>query len=350
MLLSLSQFPQSVTGFGVSRVGTPRSFTQCLRAQEDSTGSGSSFDGEGASPRLISFDLDDTLFPTTDVVKAANLKMLEALEERGCGKVQLPDYLATTKKIRKGLESPSTYQGLRKMALKQTFLNAGIENSQLDVWVEECYQAWEQERHSAAERFLFEDAIETLKTLKATYPDVALVAITNGAGDPLQMKETLAPYFDFTVSGEMDAVFPNRKPDSFIYEYTLQQYKARSDLEDSFPASGGWVHVGDCLANDVGASSRCGAEAIWFCHLEDDLEGMGDQESKVQAAASRLVQSKDTAQTPEWSTATPEEVEARKKQIEDGKQYVSATIHQLSELPEAVKSVLESKKPALQEN
>jgi len=347
VLLSICQLSQSVVGFGVSSVvGTfsQRSNTNHFAADGDSIANGAD------SPlRLISFDLDDTLFPTTEVVRAANMKMLEALKERGCGEVALPDYLATTKTIRRGLESPSTYQGLRKMALKQTFLNAGIENDKLDEWANECYQAWEEERHAAAERYLFEDAIETLQTLKATYPDVALVAITNGAGDPLQMKETLAPYFDFTVSGEMDAVFPHRKPHNFIYEYTLQQYQEKiGAVEDFVPATGGWVHVGDCLANDVGASSRCGAQAIWFCHLDDEMEG--DQETIQQMGALRLVESKDTAQTPEWSTATPEEVAARKKQIEDGKKYVSASIHRLSELPDAVKSVLTTKRPALQDN
>lgn len=339
-LILLLQLPQSVTGFGVSSVlRTFRTMPHCWQAPQDSERSGGIVDSDHARLRLISFDLDDTLFPTTEVVRAANLKMLDALEERGCGRVALSDYLATTKAIRKGLNSPSTYQGLRKMTLKQTFLNAGIDDTaQLDVWVDECYQAWEQERHLAAERFLYEDAIETLQTLKATYRGVVMVAITNGAGDPLEMKNSLAPYFDFTVSGEMDEVFPQRKPDSFIYEYTLQQYKARNgNVEESFPVSGGWVHVGDCLANDVGASSRCGAHAIWFSHEKEGVEDKGDEESKPDG------------QTPEWSTATPEEVAAREKQVEDGKKYVSATIYRISELPEAIKSVL-AKQPALQEN
>lgn len=350
VLLSILQLPQSVVGFGVTSVGSSRTFSQRVRTQLCAADCDSIANGPESPLRLISFDLDDTLFPTTEVVRAANKKMLDALKERGCGEVALPDYLATTKIIRRGLDSPSTYQGLRKMAIKQTFLNAGIDNDdKLDARVNECYQAWEDERHAAAQRFLYEDAINTLQTLQATYPDAAIVAITNGAGDPLQMKETLASYFDFTISGEMEAVFPHRKPHNFIYEYTLQQYQEKIDTaEDSALTSGGWVHVGDCLANDVGASTRCGAQAIWFCHLEEyEMGGTGDE---VQMAASRLIQSKDTAQTPEWSTATPEEVAARKKQIEDGKQYVAATIHSLSELPDAVQSVLATKPPALQEN
>lgn len=350
VLLSLLQIPQSVVGFGVTSVGSSRTFSLRVRTPLCSAENDSIAEGAASPLRLISFDLDDTLFPTTEVVRAANKKMLDALKERGCGEVALPDYLTTTKTIRRGLDSPITYQGLRKMAIKQTFLNAGIENDdKLDARVNDCYQAWEDERHAAAQRFLYEDAIETLQTLQATYPDAAIVAITNGAGDPLQMKETLAPYFDFSISGEMEAVFPHRKPHNFIYEYTLQQYQEKTGAieESSALTLGGWVHVGDCLANDVGASTRCGAQAIWFCHLEEyEMGGTGDE---VQMAASRLIQSKDTAQTPEWSTATPEEVAARKKQIEDGKQYVAATIHSLSELPDAVQSVLATKPPSLQE-
>lgn len=275
---------------------------------------------------ILSFDLDDTLFSTTDVVRAANDKMIQAMIDRGCEDASLPDFLDATRSIRSKLENPVTYQALRKKAIQETFqVSSSFDSKELldmEALVDDCYNAWEKERHSAAERFLFPDAIETMKELRSLYPETCFVAITNGAGDPLKMPNTLAPFFDFRVSGEDDEVFPYRKPHSFIYEYTLKDYKESGEFAD-----GTWCHVGDCLANDVGASAACGAEAIWMC-LQDDKE----------SAASRLVSAKNH---PEWSTATPKELEKRKKQVDEGKKSVAATIYKLSELPAAISTILE---------
>ena len=275
---------------------------------------------------ILSFDLDDTLFKTTEVVRSANEKMIQTMIEEGC-QCTLPDFLQTTKEIRKGLEAPLTYQGLRKRAIRQTFemsptFSESAIGMDLDDLVDHCYNAWENERHQAAERHLFPDAIETMKQLRLLYPkgQTCFVAITNGAGDPLKMPNTLAPFFDFRVSGEDDDVFPNRKPNPFIYEHALKR------AGKSF-AEGEWLHLGDCLSNDVKASASCGASAIWMC-LESDQD----------SAASRLVNSQNH---PEWSTATKEEVEARKLEVEAGKKFITATIYKLSELPDAISRVLE---------
>ena len=81
-----------------------------------------------------------------------------------------------------------------------------------------------------------------------------------------------------------------------------------------------WIHVGDDLANDVGASAVCGAKAIWLCAEDDELE----------------------ADLPSWSTATKEELERRKTLNDSAKEYVSAKISNLSELETAVMNILTS--------
>ena len=139
------------------------------------------------------------------------------------------------------------------------------------MW-EGCYGVWEQERQAAAEEHLFSDAIETLQTLRNEHPDVCIAAITNGVGNPLEMANTLEPFFEFCVSGEDDDVFPNRKPHAGIYERALKRYESLyphhfQEAQDSTSSSSIdriWCHVGDCLANDVGASASCGAYAVWM--------------------------------------------------------------------------------------
>jgi FMN phosphatase YigB (HAD superfamily) len=282
---------------------------------------------------FLSFDLDDTLFHTGKVVRAANQAMIATMKEYGCEDVTLPEYLETTRSVRKTLTGPITYRGLRELAIRTTFENSKTfrpptrsttSTSTLEELAKVCYVAWEQERHAAAERYLFTDCVETLEQLRSKYPDACIAAITNGAGNPLEMTNTISHLFDFRVSGEDSEVFPHRKPHAFIYEYSFEKYKQHRASQ--FDAEKAWLHVGDCLANDVSASADCGAKAIWMC-LEDDDD----------SAASRLI---DTKKIPEWSTAPKEEIEQRAKQIEEGKTKVTAKITNLSELPAAVASIL----------
>jgi phosphoglycolate phosphatase-like HAD superfamily hydrolase len=39
------------------------------------------------------------------------------------------------------------------------------------------------------------------------------------------MKNTVAKYFDFCVSGEDADIFPNRKPHAGIYQVALERYR-----------------------------------------------------------------------------------------------------------------------------
>ena len=274
---------------------------------------------------LLSFDLDDTLFHTGKVVRAANDVMIEAMQERGCEDLTLPQYLDTTRSVRKALPAPITYRGLRELAIRTSFEHSKVFQSggiDVNAYVQDCYEAWEKERHQAAERFIFEDAVQTLEQLRSLYPDACFAAITNGAGNPLMMPNTLAPFFDFRVSGEDADVFPNRKPHAYIYEYSLEKYQKLSGSN----LKGTWCHVGDCLANDVGASADCGAKAVWMCLGDDD-----------DAAASRLL---DPKKYPEWSTASEEEIAKRAKEVEAGMTKMTAKIGTLSELPDALADIL----------
>jgi FMN phosphatase YigB (HAD superfamily) len=293
--------------------------------------------GQARKLGLLSFDLDDTLFPTGQVVRAANEVMIATMQDFGCTDATIPVFLDNTRAFRKTLDAPITYRDLRKSSIRKTLQASSTFHLRsttggqdidmdidIDVVVNDCYEAWVKERHAAAERLVFDDAVETLQVLRSLYPDACIAAITNGAGDPLCMTNSLAPFFDFRVSGEDDEVFPHRKPHPYIYEYTLKKYGNTSATNEGI---GVWCHVGDCLANDVGASTACGAQAIWMC-MEDDED----------AAASRLV---DTKKIPEWSTATTSELEQRAKQIEEGKQAVAAKIDKLSQLPEAIALILE---------
>eukprot|EP01083_Nonionella_stella_P138367 421053_1 len=70
-----------------------------------------------------------------------------------------------------------------------------------------------------------------------------------------------------------------------------------------------WIHVGDDLANDVGASAQCGALAIWADLNEEEYSQSANSKSKSNSNDSDG-KKKQEAQ-PFYSTATKEEIERR---------------------------------------
>ena len=141
----------------------------------------------------------------------------------------------------------------------------------------------------------------------------------------------VADYFDFCVSGEDEGVFPRRKPDRGIYEAAIQTFhglqqeqKGNNNVEMETLR---WLHVGDDLANDVGASAACGAKSIWFTMEDDDEE---EEESGGEGQQ----------QQPMWSTATKEELEKRAAMDDLAREHVSAKICSLKELPDAIANIL----------
>ena len=123
---------------------------------------------------LLTFDLDDTLFPTDQVVTRANHAMLQAMYDLGVPRdVSVQDFLDTTRQIRKSLTTPITYQGLRKRAIHETFQRNPDTihgTMSLEDRVEFCYGVWVTERHLAAERYLYSDALSTLQEIRTTFP------------------------------------------------------------------------------------------------------------------------------------------------------------------------------------
>ena len=289
----------------------------------------------GATPTLgfLSFDLDDTLFPTGKVVDQANAKMITYMQDllthqnqKQTERITLPAFLQTTKEIRYGLEGPITYTALRKKAIAATLEPYLSSSTDLQQVINDCYQVWETERHKAAEQYLFPDALDMLQTIQRKFPDVCIAAITNGKGNPLYMSDTLEPYFAFCVSGEDDHVFPNRKPAAGIYHVALEQYRQHAPHHDQDQHL--WCHVGDCLANDVGASADCGAMAIWYNPKEEEEE--------EERSSSRL-----EGKNPSWSTASADDIQKRQQLADAAKDKAAVTVQSLSELVYAIDQLVE---------
>jgi len=276
---------------------------------------------------LLTFDLDDTLFPCGPVVAEANEAMIASIVSHGYPSITNEDVLAATKAIRNELrktDTPITYTNLRiaaiqsqlERSLAQHYPDLGS-NALHESVSQKIFDVWLRARHQAAERNLYPDVIAMLRQIQATHPDAIIGAVTNGRGDPLDMRETLRPYFDFTISGEDDGVFPNRKPHPGIFEATLSRFESIAGYDVMEREDRCWVHVGDDLANDVGASAACGAKAVWY-KMEED----GDDA------------------TPFYSTASSEEIERRKRMAKEAEEKVTERISTLGQWPGAIENIL----------
>lgn len=281
---------------------------------------------------LLTFDLDDTLFPVVPAVRDANVAMFESLSTFGYGDATEDGYLEACREIRRESGGvPMTYSELRRSALRREMKRVGKsdddddDDESIPRSAEVAFDAWLAERHASAERNLFPEVLPALAAVRERYGDSLVVgAVTNGRGDPADMKRTLRPFFDFCVSGEDDDVFPERKPHAGIYRATLEKAK-RVRREDEGGDFHCWMHVGDDLANDVGASSDCGARAVWFdvdayVRNKDDGE-VGDKSSFV-------------------TTASSEEKEKRRILRERAVTKVTAKIESMAELPSVMESIL----------
>jgi HAD superfamily hydrolase (TIGR01509 family) len=213
--------------------------------------------------RLLTCDLDDTFWPTAEVVAAANAALYEALEARGAASSLLGE---TMKRLRRAAGVQMSYTEARTSAISE--LLGG------EPGAEELFQLWLDARQRASEDLLFPDAATSLAEVRRRHPDAVVGAVTNGRGDPRQIP-SLAPFFDFCVSGEDADVHPQRKPAPRIYEAALERSKRGPD---------GWVHLGDDVLNDCNAAKACGARTVW---LDAAAPSWQENEYSTMSAADR---------------------------------------------------------------
>jgi putative hydrolase of the HAD superfamily len=217
-----------------------------------------------------------------------------------------------------------------------------------DSVVQAVYNAWEMERHHAAERHLYPEVVDALKQIKEEHPGVVIGAVTDGKANPMLMTFTLAPYFDFCMSWEDDQggrskffkELSSTGSDAelqWIYEAALDKYKelakTRGTLKKDKEAGGSpddkvWIHVGDDLAYDVGGSHSVGARTILF-ELADKYG---------QTARHRF---DNMNKLPSWSVTTTSELEKRKIMNVAAERQVDVKLSFISRLPEAINDILD---------
>lgn len=220
--------------------------------------------------KLVTFDLDNTLWNVETVIGNAEQRMREWLHER------VPDFhirfpAEVMQELRNAVleESPELRHDLstlREEILHRAIVDCGFSRRDAGVLARQAFEIFLEARHDVE---FFEGALETLDALSRQY---LLGALTNGNADITRLK--LDRYFRFGYSSASVGV---GKPAPQIFRAALSHAGAE-------PAEA--VHVGDHLTDDVEGASRVGMHTIWVNHDGIHLPEGARQPSRIVQALS----------------------------------------------------------------
>lgn len=218
--------------------------------------------------RLITFDLDNTLWDVEPVIIRADAAMNDWLAQAhpewpGLSK----ETLADCRRIawEQLADQRHNLTALRIATLEQALMHCGVSGEQVQHSARGAFSVFHVERNNVT---LFDDAIDMLQTLANRYD---LHAITNGNADISQM--AIAPYFRAHFSAEgVGAAKPDPAP--FL-----------AALKYAGVGANGAVHVGDHPEQDVAAAQAVGMRAIWFNPERMQWPLTGAPDAQVQTLA-----------------------------------------------------------------
>ena len=275
---------------------------------------------------LLTFDLDDSLYPIAPVLHDANTAFVRAMANYGYN-LEPDAIVESATRIREEAGSAWAGSAMSHTAVRLLAIRREMERKMVEKKLRECaedwatevssitgpvrrsaekwaraavqdrvvesiYYAWEGERHHSAERHLYPEALATLQRIREEHPDVVIGAVTDGKANPLLMVFTLAPYFDFCISWEDDMSgrtgffkelcnVDGNADLQWIYRAAQHKYREIADTKREMrmslaaeegaggPSSqGGGVPSDEDNGDDDGGG--IGGDPIWI-HVGDDL-------------------------------------------------------------------------------
>ena len=198
--------------------------------------------------KLITFDLDNTLWDNNPVLLRAEQACYDHLLERAPNMTQHYS-LSDLAKLRMALMASSPQLAaqvskVRKQAMQKALETINHPADDIPTLVEQAFTCFHQARNQVE---LFEHTIPLLKTLKKNYQ---LGSITNGNSD--LEKIGIAEYFSFSLSAEKVGA---KKPRPNIFHAAL--HKADVSPREA-------IHIGDHHDDDIFGAQQLGIRTIWF--------------------------------------------------------------------------------------
>jgi len=344
---------------------------------------------------LLTFDLDDTLYPIATVVKDANAAFVTAMERFGFEGVDAFDIVKTGKEVREELSKTDpekaaglTHTEIREMAIRREMEKiilaqklqqcaddwatpvedlSPIVRKPAEQWakgavsesvVQQVLTAWEMERHHSAERHIFPGVIDALKKIKEEHPEVIIGAVTDGKANPQLMTFTLAPYFDFCMSWEdemgsrqkffQDLLAVESTPElTWIYDAARHKYAILKEAQHGMNTAMNASEKKD-IKPLVWPESY--DDLVWI-HVGDDLAFDVGGSAACGAKTILVELPKSAGQTapfrfdtnieqPAWSTTSKKELEGRIEMNNAAREHVAVEINSMERLPIAINQIL----------
>lgn len=197
--------------------------------------------------RLITFDLDDTLWESRPVLLKAELAMLQWLAGHypRLSEQFTPEQLRVFKNQVAQAQPQLQHRvsQLRQETLRQALAQAGYDEARATEGAAAAFRVFHQARQQVT---LFDSVLPTLASLKTRY---CLGALTNGNADASQIG--LMTYFDFAICAE-DLGASKPAPD--LFQAALR--RAGCDAREA-------IHVGDHPLDDMEGAHACGFHTVW---------------------------------------------------------------------------------------
>ena len=240
--------------------------------------------------KVVSFDLDNTLWNTYGCINAANDALAVFLDQH---KIKQPkrvekvmgDLFQTNKTryspiLGEDATSATLLTLLRTDAIRKVLEeHNGYSSADAQAFAENAFEVWATARHDAIPDNLVAkavDCLEEISKLKTSQGQPVLIgAITDGNSDPRRVP-ILEKYFDFCVNAEEVGV---SKPDKRVYLEAVRRVVSHPvtrdvisvDLEsDDIEVGPSWVHVGDDFVKDIVAAKDLKMRTVWATELIRD--------------------------------------------------------------------------------
>lgn len=197
--------------------------------------------------KLVTFDLDDTLWDTAPVIVGAEAALRDWLTEHAplLGPVPVEHlWEIRTRLVEAEPSLKHRISALRRKVLFHALEDAGYDSEEAQDLADESFEVFLHGRHQVQ---IFPDVQPTLEILAKTY---TLGVITNGNADVRRLG--LADYFAFALCAEDLGI---GKPDPAPFLEALR----RGNVDASNA-----VHIGDHPSDDIAGAQRAGMRAIWY--------------------------------------------------------------------------------------
>jgi len=200
--------------------------------------------------RLITFDLDNTLWDVHSVIRNAEADMRAWLDGKlpEFGRRFQGDGLARVRAsvVDSNPRLAHDVSALRRAVLEQAFLELGLAAAEARRLAGAAFDVF----YEARQRVVFFDG--ALRTLEQLAGEFRLGALTNGNADVERIG--LKPYFSFAFSA---ADAGASKPAPELFHLALRHCRV---------GPGEAVHVGDHLVDDIQGAGSIGIHTIWTNH------------------------------------------------------------------------------------